>query len=458
MVKKSLAVIWSALLISTVLIPTVPASASTKVSVFNFPGLTEGNQSCSDEVDNLKEIITDIGGYTIDLSITSLSGDLRGNLNASKFFFVPDMERAFTVASGTDFPSSAVTDFRSWLNNGGVLVMTGTSGTKDIDFLNKITDWGLSSASGLNGATRNDSNASGTPFGEASLNGISLGIPSATDAIDKASAPSSADFKAMWGTDSRAPVAVMSYGSGRIIYLGFDFFNTGRDGAGGSACSANSDNWVQHIVPAALRYATQLATAAEERRSATQAPSSPQIPWIESFESGRPIITPGKPLTLVGTRLHCTTFVQINSQPVSFSYGVLPGGASQLSIGIPSSLKPGPQSMTMDSCGGQVTYENMLIVPKEPLIFEAVTRNSIERGMELARLRAIVLLNRLDYNHVECVVNASQPSLQTAARQMLGEYCKTAVGLLSTVKGSSSELRNSNRSASIWVRVKLSLN
>jgi hypothetical protein len=439
-------------------IPVLPAHADTKVSVFNYPGLTEADLACRDEVDNLKEIITDIGGYTIDLTITSLGTGLLTNLNASKFFFVPDMERAFTVSNASDFPASAVTDFRTWLNNGGVLVMTGTSGTKDVDFLNKITDWGLSSASGLNGATRVDSNASGTPFGEASLDGTTLGVPSATDAINKGSAPSSSDFKAMWGTDSQAPVAVMSYGSGRIIYLGFDYFNAGRAGAGGTVCGANSDAWVQKIVPAALRYATELAEAAEEARSSssTSTPASPKLPVINAFANGSAIVTPGQNLVLDGSRLHCTTYVQINGQPVVFNFATIAGGFSQLTIGVPAGLAPGSHSLTMDTCAGPVTYDKMLVVPKQPAVFEAVTRNGLERGLELAKLTSFVLINRLDYNHVECIVNSSVPSFRTVAREALNSFCKTAQGLLSTSVGSTSELRTTHKPASVWIRITLS--
>ena len=335
--------------------------------------------------------------------------------------------------------------------------MTGTSGAKDIDFLNKITDWGLGTASGLTGATRNSSNVSGTPFGESTL-AVTLGTPSATDAINKGSAPSSSDFKAMWGTDAQAPVAVMSYGSGRIIYLGFDYFDSGRVGAGGSVCGANSDNWVQKIVPAALRYATQLADAAEAARATPSQPSTPapRIPTFDAFATGPVTATPGQNLVLTGSRLDCTTFVEINSQPTNFSYGNLPSGLSQLTIGVPSNLKPGPHSMRMDSCGGPITFENLLVVPKPPAVFEAVARNSIERMLIVVQVQSFAIMNRLDYNHLECIVNASAKHLQTAARQLLGNVCKMANTFVVASKGSTSELRNTHKPENIWVRVTLS--
>ena len=164
------------------------------------------------------------------------------------------MESAFSVSSTTDFPSTAVTAFQTWLTNGGVIVMTGTSGTKDVDFLNKITGWTMTSPGGVPGATRVDANTTGTPFGESSLSAVALGTPSATGAIGKGNATS---FKSLWGSDSAAAVATMTYGSGTIIYLGWDFYDSGYNGA--TQCPQYTNDWTQKIVPAALKYASQLS-------------------------------------------------------------------------------------------------------------------------------------------------------------------------------------------------------
>jgi outer membrane protein OmpA-like peptidoglycan-associated protein len=238
--------------------PVAAAPGDVQVSVFSFPGLTEGDASCADEVDNLEEIISRVPGYSVDRTITTLADQpgstLLQKLNASRFFFVPDMERSFVVGSSTDFPSTAVTAFQTWLSNGGVIVMTGTYGTKDVDFLNKVTGWSMTSQSGYSNAPRIDANTTGTPFGESALSGIALGTPSATDAIGPGNAP---NFKALWGSNTQAAVATMNYGAGTIIFMGWDFYNSGYNGA--NACGGYSDNWTQKIVPAALKYASQLS-------------------------------------------------------------------------------------------------------------------------------------------------------------------------------------------------------
>lgn len=353
-------------------------AADRQVSVFSFPGLTEGDQTCSDEVDNLEEIILNIPGYGVDRTITSLADSggttLLSKLNASEFFFVPDMERAFTVSDTSDFPDTAVTAFQTWLNAGGVLVMTGTAGTKDVDFLNKITDWGLASASGLNGATRVDANAAGTPFAGTDLN-VSLTTPSATDAISVGTAPDSANFKAMWGTSTQAAVATMTYGYGTIIYLGWDFYNSGFDESTPAvACGENSDDWVQLIVPAALEYAVTLSSAPAPV-AAAPAPYSGPLPT--GVSNSKPAA--GQELTINGKRLDGVTRVTIDGMQVE----IIEGLRNSCKILLPSSLTPGVKDILLFSGNGTLTYleANEVIAP-----IEAST--GVETPAELTRVNA----------------------------------------------------------------------
>src|SRR3546814_14406160 len=70
----------------------------------------------------------------------------------------------------------------------------------------------------------------------------------------------------MWGTSENATVATMPYGGGTVIFMGFDFYNTGAPGpAGGrtdeAACGAYGSDWVQQVLPAALDYASALSSS-----------------------------------------------------------------------------------------------------------------------------------------------------------------------------------------------------
>ena len=246
------------------------ANSSTQVSVFAYPNLngTDTSPGSNNENANLASIVQNIinngGDYTLDTSITDFAADnFSDQLYSSGFFFMTDMESQ----SPTDtafFPESAQATLRSWVNDGGVMMMTGTSGSSDTNFLNLIFNWDLTTQSGSSWEL-NSPNASGTPFadGPASLNNLS-----ATDAIGKGTVSS---FTPIYGTEDNATVATMTYGSGTVIFLGYDYFNSGISGTGFvdstqyttdvSNGASNTNDWVTEMIPRAMQYSASLSSA-----------------------------------------------------------------------------------------------------------------------------------------------------------------------------------------------------
>ena len=237
---------------------TTASPADIQVSVFNMPNLNGAGTGCAVENDNLIKIIDAVSGYSVDGSIVDFVDQvgqptLASQLAASRFFFMTDMESQNPALSGF-LPDSALTAFRNWTDAGGVMVMTGTHGVNDITFLNRIYNWNLGNTTGGT-ATEVTANTAGTPFANAT-NGASLGAHSATESISPGTVP---NFKSMWQTSAgNSAVAVVQYGAGYVIYMGWDFFDSGP------GCGKNSDAWVTGVVPAALRYATELSQSGLE--------------------------------------------------------------------------------------------------------------------------------------------------------------------------------------------------
>ena len=232
-------------------------SQEVQVSVFNFPGLN--GSGCGGENENLIGIIDALSGYSVDGTIKSFvdATALATQLDASTFFFMTDME----TENPTDtafFPVASRTVFKDWVSNGGIMVMTGTADSNDVDFLNLIFNWDLSEKTGSTWS-KNTTNTAGTPFESGPS---SLGNPSATSSIGKGSVP---NFTTMYGVDSNAVVATIQYGSGTVIYLGYDYYNTGP------GCPAYNTDWVQKLIPYALDYASELAGGAVSNISYTTA-------------------------------------------------------------------------------------------------------------------------------------------------------------------------------------------
>ena len=354
MVKTSRSMLSIAVLITTFGISGPSNASDVQVSVFSFPNLngTTGaaQPNCDNENENLAEIVELLDGYTVDTTIDDFTDtNLRAQLDASRFFFMTDMENQNPDNTGF-FPSRAQDDIEAWTSAGGVMVMTGTGGDADARFLNNIYGWDTSSVSDTE-FSRNDANATGTPFETFSGD---LTSANATDAINKGTTE---NWTTMWGTDTEALVAVVEYGRGYVIYLGFDFFSTGYDSTDpSSACSQNGDDWVQEIIPAALQYATTLADT--NRAPATPAPyTGPLISSVNSAAS-RLTIASGDQVTVSGERLSTVSKVTIDGKEAVLSSSTATG----FSFIAPEGLTPGTYDLVIYSSIGNLTYLDAFVV------------------------------------------------------------------------------------------------
>lgn len=258
-----LASLMAMILVGTTVAPASTAPGDIKVSVFNQSGLNGSGSGCDVENANLIAIINALSGYEVDGAITDFvdrAGEttLASQLAASRFFFMTDMENQ-NPSSSSFLPDSAKTAIRNWTNSGGVMVMTGTAGTYDVDFLNTIYSWNLvNQAHGT--ATEVTANTIRTPFANAT-NGVSLTQSNATNSISSGTV---ANYKSMWQTSAGySEVAVIQYGAGTVIYLGWDFY------ASGPSCGYANDPWVQKIIPAALKYASELSQSGLDNATTT---------------------------------------------------------------------------------------------------------------------------------------------------------------------------------------------
>lgn len=189
--------------------------------------------------------------------------------------------------------------------------------------------------------------------------------------------------------------------------------------------------------------------------STTQVAPSPKIPSITEFDAGYVLVSPGKPIVLSGSRLNCTTVVYINDQSAAISYQPLLDGQGQLTIQTPSSLTPGRHKLTMNTCGGQVVYENLLMVSKPDASFELTLKSGAERALALVSIRSFVREHRNDFNTVQCMASASSSTQKMHAAQLLDRACKRALGLLASPKGHSTALISENQEESIQLKVTL---
>ncbi|MBA6340003.1 DUF4347 domain-containing protein [Colwellia sp. MB02u-10] len=310
--------------------------ATIQVAVFSFPNLngTDSSPGNNNENANLASIVQDNinkgGNYSLDTSIQNFTdSSFATKLNNSGFFFMTDMESQNPLNQAF-LPDASKTIINNWVSDGGVMMMTGTYSSNDTNFLNTIFGWDLTTTSGSSWSL-NTTNAAGTPFegGPASLSNLS-----ATDSISKGTV---ANFTTIYGTDDNATVAVIEYGSGYVIFLGYDFYNSGISGTGISGTTQyttdvstgtqNTSDWVQKIIPSAMEYSATLAGAGDITEDTTftfasDAFKSGSSTFSQTKITSLPDATAGV-LKLSGTNvtlgqvITSTNYVNLTFEPIS---------------------------------------------------------------------------------------------------------------------------------------------
>jgi len=161
-------------------------------------------------------------------------------------------------------------------------------------------------------------------------------------------------------------------------------------------------------------------------------------------------------LLLTGHRLYCTTDIKINNSPASFSHSAMPAGdgRAKLEITLPK-LEPGFHQISMDSCGGFVTYDRFLYVSKAPAVMQGKVGNSLERANLMIRLQQWARENRSDYNSVECIINTRSLS-QENAKSLAKDMCSKTFGRLASPKSYVLTIRENPSHVQIWYKVILS--
>jgi len=199
-------------------------------------------------------------------------------------------------------------------------------------------------------------------------------------------------------------------------------------------------------------------TVTENVADPQETPLNPQVrsdrlPFFD--QQGKVLGASEGSVVLTGYRLYCTSEIKINGSPASFSHTAMPAGdgRAKLEISLPT-LEPGYHQLSMDTCGGLVTYDRFLFVPKSPAILEGSISNSLERASLIGVLRKWARENRTDYNSVECTVNARSLS-QENAKSLARDLCAKTFALLADPKSYVLTVRENSSHVKIWYRVTL---
>ena len=195
------------------------------------------------------------------------------------FFFMTDMEwetnKAVKKADPKDstwLPVESKQVLRDYVAAGGTIVQTGTVYGWDVDFLNQIFDLNLSSKP-AKGTQYSQAEPNRTWERQAVLGSLSLGddmvekaikVFEGLDTID-ATDIQNGTYTSLYGAVDDSLVGVISYGEGKIYFVGSDYrksgyptnWGFGPHEGGNEGHIHNGSVFVQQILPAILKQAAK---------------------------------------------------------------------------------------------------------------------------------------------------------------------------------------------------------
>lgn len=146
-------------------------------------------------------------------------------LSGADLFVVPEQE----MGALTGAPAPALDLLKSWVLNGGRLLLIGDDGANAADLLNTEFGFHVASACCLDEAGFSHRLASVSPFAGGP---DSLANEDATTYLFADSLP--VGSKLVYGNADSITVAVLPAGAGRVAYFGWDWYNGKPNGAAGA--------------------------------------------------------------------------------------------------------------------------------------------------------------------------------------------------------------------------------
>ncbi len=193
---------------------------AARIGLFDAPGFVDTSGGTTAESDTLQASLVALGQEVTTFTATRAQGIAVALEGAAAVVF-PELENA-DLAS--ELGAAARTTLAAFVADGGGLIVTGTTDERAPALLNAI--FGLALTSGVVGESAITVFASGTGF-----EGGPSPLPDhlRTRGLDLVSLPQNA--LPIYVSGTRATVARIPFGNGRIVYLGWDWYAAAPTGA-----------------------------------------------------------------------------------------------------------------------------------------------------------------------------------------------------------------------------------
>lgn len=210
---------WAAchlgLLFAAISFALLPGRArAARIAVFDNPTYVDTtSRDPSAESDNVQAVLSWLGHRVITFTAVDAEG-MRAGLSGVTVAVIPELERQDLVSELSEDARDALREF---VGLGRELIVHGTSDRRASDLLNVLFGWRLTTGTVGNATLGPD--APGTAFAGAPGR---ISANQRTRGIDLTSLP--ADASIYYVNRTRTPVVAFSYGRGRVLYLGWDWY------------------------------------------------------------------------------------------------------------------------------------------------------------------------------------------------------------------------------------------
>lgn len=222
------------------------------VAVYDDPAFVDTAGFDSSESDTVQAALTDLG-HTVTTFTGTAAADFTAGLAGADVVLFPEFENGDLSAA---LGAGAATEIANFTSAGGGVIVLGTnngfgSGTEDVDLLNTVFGFGLVDGSSfLSGDSSITADAAGTAFdgGPATLENVSATSGLSTISVLPAGS------KVIYEDDATTEtvVGLLPFSSGKIAYLGWDWFEAAPVGTVDGGWNDVLDRAVTEVAAAAV--------------------------------------------------------------------------------------------------------------------------------------------------------------------------------------------------------------
>ncbi len=193
---------------------------AANVAFFNNPAFVDAAQ----EGLNLRTTLVS-GGHTVSDITGSALADFNTGLSGKTILVIPELQNG-DLAAALDAPTRAA--IANFVNAGGTVQVHGGTTPNDVNFLNGVFGYSITTNGYASAPSTKTAAAAGTPFASGPA---SLTSNSATTQVAAAALPAGA--KSIYSPDggTNSVMFTVANGTGQVIFMGWDWFGAPPQGA-----------------------------------------------------------------------------------------------------------------------------------------------------------------------------------------------------------------------------------